>query len=739
MPKRIREQSVITYWCCKGIYIIPAAGEKELTAIFAKLQSIKPSCKAHFILNCKPVSILIELIDPLIFQNSESDYFISPARNTHDYFETIVNKKKIFYDGKQILHRDTVICDDCFLIGELVPHVGCKKHNKKSCKHKKQLVSGCLSCLQKSFASRWQDIVCQWSKKNQKTPGEVYKSTKMKYGFECTTCKHSFSTSPDYLYSASGCPFCSSRQLCDLNTCAHCYSKSFASHSRALQWSDENLVKARNVFKNSTTSYRFKCEICQHSFLIRLSNITQNDSWCQFCANQILCENDDCISCFNKSLASQNCATNWSSNNTQSPRQIFKSSSTKKEFICYICNHSFFVTPAHIMEGRWCPFCVNKKLCTDDKCKNCYSKSFACHPRALYWSKENNLSPRYVSLSSNKQFLFVCQICKHLFNSSLHNIVFKGDWCPFCSHNRLCVQELCQQCYKNSFASCQQSLFWSTKNHLKPRNVFKKSNQKFYLDCPKCDHEVYVTLYDVVQSKGFCKFCVGHVCGDSCCQICARSCDICQTRKGKKYTKLTRRFCCEICFKDCIARDPNETPLQFRRKITLEIFTLAELQRIAIETDSLTFYEPTSWDCAILPNLNFKPDIIWCFDEYGNLFTTAGACKLDTREIYYTIVLEIIEESRKAHSAARSISDEDREKEIRNVFGTEKIGFLYVTVAHAKHTSAHVDDIFFDRDSEEYFVINEKFSFWQTRISHLVKTLQNMLDEKSCQTVVLGH
>ena len=25
----------------------------------------------------------------------------------------------------------------------------------------------------------------------------------------------------------------------------------------------------------------------------------------------------------------------------------------------------------------WCPYCVNKKMCNEDKCIDCYSKSFA--------------------------------------------------------------------------------------------------------------------------------------------------------------------------------------------------------------------------------------------------------------------------------------------------------------------------------------------------------------------------
>ena len=42
---------------------------------------------------------------------------------------------------------------------------------------------------------------------------------------------------------------------------------------------------------------------CKHHFDMQLDSITSGH-WCKYCANQALCDNDDCKICFEKSFAS---------------------------------------------------------------------------------------------------------------------------------------------------------------------------------------------------------------------------------------------------------------------------------------------------------------------------------------------------------------------------------------------------------------------------------------------------
>ena len=94
--------------------------------------------------------------------------------------------------------------------------------------------------------------------------------------------------------------------------------------------------------------------------------------------------------------------------------------------------------------------------------------------------------------------------------------------------------------------------------------------------------------------------------------------------------------------------DPEETPLQLRAKISLEIYTLAELQRLSMESnDAMNFMwaEPTAWDCPILPGLPYKPDNIWCFTPQGHVFETAGSCTINASEVGYVLILEVLEQA----------------------------------------------------------------------------------------------
>lgn len=75
----------------------------------------------------------------------------------------------------------------------------------------------------------------------------------------------------------------------------------------------------------------------------------------------------------------------------------------------------------------------NKKLCRLEKCQDCYEKSFASHPRSKNWSKKNKLSPREVFKSSDKKYMFDCDVCLHEFKNRPKH-ANNGNWCPHCKN-----------------------------------------------------------------------------------------------------------------------------------------------------------------------------------------------------------------------------------------------------------------------------------------------------------------
>jgi hypothetical protein len=369
------------------------------------------------------------------------------------------------------------------------------------CANQKLCDDDCKQCYEKSFACS--DKVQYWSYKNDKEPREVFKSSGKKYIFECE-CGHEFESSLDNITKGKWCPYCANQKICD-DDCKQCYEKSFASSDKVQYWSYKNDKEPREVFKSANKKYIFECE-CGHEFISKLCHITNGNNWCPYCAKipSKLCD-DDCKQCYEKSFASSDKAQYWSYKNDKEPRDVFKSSNKKYIFECD-CGHEFESQLNSISNGNWCPYCTNQKICDDDKCKQCYDKSFACHNKAQYWSDKNDKEPREVFKSSGKKYIFECE-CGHEFKSLLRDIT-NGTWCPYCSNpsKELCDDDDCKQCFNKSFASSTKAQYWSDKNELQPIEVFKSSHVKYIFDCNKCGHEFESQLNNITNGK-WCQKC----------------------------------------------------------------------------------------------------------------------------------------------------------------------------------------------------------------------------------------
>lgn len=140
--------------------------------------------------------------------------------------------------------------------------------------------------------------------------------------------------------------------------------------------------------------------------------------------------------------------------------------------------------------------CNSRFLCKDKSCTIRATKVFAQHPKSTQWSSKNNVNPDEVFLTSNKKYWFDCDKCNHDFLSSPGSIVSKGSWCIYCAKLMLCDDINCQECYDKSFESNPKKIYWSSKNKLKPREVFKKSSTKYWFVCSKCNHEFDTTPFN---------------------------------------------------------------------------------------------------------------------------------------------------------------------------------------------------------------------------------------------------
>lgn len=185
-------------------------------------------------------------------------------------------------------------------------------------------------------------------------------------------------------------------------------------------------------------------------------------------------------------------------------RDMYLHSGKKYIFNCNKCTHEFEISLHNLNKGHWCPFCKNQKLCDNNNCNICLQKSFASSNKAKFWSNDNKLTPRQVILRSDKKYKFNCNKCPHNFEISIRLIINKNCWCQFCKNQKLCKKENCEICFNKSFASNKRSIFWSKKNQLLPRQVFRNSNKKIIFDCEICNNEFEMRLESITNYNCWC-------------------------------------------------------------------------------------------------------------------------------------------------------------------------------------------------------------------------------------------
>lgn len=219
---------------------------------------------------------------------------------------------------------------------------------------------------------------------------------------------------------------------------------------------------------------------------------------------------------------------NYEMNGDINPKNLKKSVNEKFWFKCDKCFHDFDTTLNNLTtHNRWCPYCCNppQKLCEDDNCELCFGKSFASHSKSEYWSSTNELQPRQVLKSSGNQYWFKCGECHHDFTTTLNNISNRSSWCPYCSNSprKLCGDNDCKLCFEKSFASHEKSKYWSSNNTVKPREVLKSSNKKYWFKCEECHHDFTATLNSINSHSSWCPYCCNppqRLCQDNDCKLC---------------------------------------------------------------------------------------------------------------------------------------------------------------------------------------------------------------------------
>lgn len=220
-----------------------------------------------------------------------------------------------------------------------------------------------------------------------------------------------------------------------------------------------------------------------------------------------VCGKENCTICYDKSFSSHEKVIWWSNKNTVKPFQLSKFSHVKIWFNCEKCQHEFLVSLSHVMGGCWCNYCGKHMLCDKEDCEICYNKSFASHPKSIYWSDKNKIFPRKVLSYSHKSYIFNCDICNHEFSKIIFTITSQKQWCPYCKNKKLCNDINCLLCYKKSFASNHLSKHWSKTNNIMPRLVFSATATRYSFNCPDCNNTFKIGLNTITCYGCWCPLC----------------------------------------------------------------------------------------------------------------------------------------------------------------------------------------------------------------------------------------
>ena len=227
-----------------------------------------------------------------------------------------------------------------------------------------------------------------------------------------------------------------------------------------------------------------------------------------------------------KTFAEHHRAKYWhpTKNEKITPNMVSYGSAKKYWFKCpnENCLHDFIADPNHVTalkKPTWCPYCckASKKLCDDKKCKVCYKKSFASHPKSILWhpTKNGQTEPRDIFMSSNKKYWLQCNedSCKHIFDVTISNITCNDRACPYCAHKRLCDKDDCVPCMRRSFASHHRAKYWDKEKNgkTKPRNIFPTTSyEPFWFKCDN-NHSFCDTLGHITDKNEprWCGICLG--------------------------------------------------------------------------------------------------------------------------------------------------------------------------------------------------------------------------------------
>jgi len=188
----------------------------------------------------------------------------------------------------------------------------------------------------------------------------------------------------------------------------------------------------------------------------------------------------------------------------------------KVDFKCDVCFHVFSMILNNVSKGKWCGMCSNQwEHCGVETCTFCFGRSFASFEGLTLNGKKKvecivNKADLIFPRSSSQKVDFKCDVCLHVFSTSLDNVTCDRKWCYMCSIRwKHCGADECTFCFERSIESYERL----TSNGKKKADcVVKKadlrlalgSDKKVEFECDVCLLPFLMRLKSVTSNGQWC-------------------------------------------------------------------------------------------------------------------------------------------------------------------------------------------------------------------------------------------
>ena len=458
--------------------------------------------------------------------------------------------------GKEYEKRFTLIrysgayCENCTR----------KNANNKISENIKKTLSNKPVPFENSCAAHERMNKC-WSSKNEKKQHEIHMGSEKPQWFNCDNCPHDFKTIPKSIKNGHWCIYCSKYgKICDDRNCDFCQEKTLASIPRVVEyWSEKNEKKPWQIKKGSGYEHEIyiDCDKCPHTFKKRPAGLTEGN-WCPYCCpSGILCDDEHCVYCFNRSCASsikllKQLSEDWVCN----LRKITIGSSHTNLIVKCLQNSKhgdYNITPYHYFENsnRGCYTCGKirtgelLKLGTEKfieqankKHNNFYTYKFVDYidnhtnviitcPKHQNFSQlaGTHLSGHGCPMCKNKTEGLVVNFLRSIYNDVIHD--FRVNWCKNLETNYFFPFDICLPKHKIIIEIDGDHHFYNKcygrENNLKKRrsvDLFKENcaNENGYKLFRLVQMEIYVNKYnwkkkltELIEKDENCRFSINNI------------------------------------------------------------------------------------------------------------------------------------------------------------------------------------------------------------------------------------